>query len=467
MEEKTFIRVYTRSADPERYPDGLARSIHMSLIRENGGRTEEKALNLGCGVLFADGLIDENDCISSRGLRDPLILRDGEGWLIFADRCLEDGTAEDNGDLVQMWHTDDFCGYESRGMAPRPAGEAFAETPVPEEIAERILKRWGDPCGYPFRVERDAPEGLPCPLVKGWGDPVFLYRKQERKYYFIATCDNRDDIGLYIREGDTLAELFRPDAEEHLILGFDEEKGFVQTFWAPEFHEIGGELYLFFAVSGKAWGPHCHIMKLKPGGKLTDPAGWTEPVPVTMPDGSPLQSDGITLDMTVIHTRRPYAVWSYRRHIGTPLDTGSMLYIAPLDEKAPRRLAGDPVLLSRPLYGWENVAGTINNEGPYALIRNGRVYLGYSGGSANAWTYVIGLLTADASAELSDPACWEKSGTPMLNFASVPGDLGPGHHSFFEDAEGGWWIAYHTVRSYEDHLRCPVMHRLRFPDEDE
>ena len=146
------------------------------------------------------------------------------------------------------------------------------------------------------------------------------------------------------------------------------------------FRSIGGELCLLFAVSGSVWGPQCHLMRLKKGCPVTDADSWEDPVRVRRKDGSWLAEDGITLDMTYLKTRRQsYMVWSYRKGIGTPADTGSMLYIAAVDETEPWRLASDPVLLSRPLYGWENVDGTINNEGPHAFVRDGRVYLTYSG----------------------------------------------------------------------------------------
>ena len=132
------------------------------------------------------------------------------------------------------------------------------------------------------------------------------------------------------------------------------------------------------------------------------PKGVKNPVRVCKKDGSWLTEDGITLDMTYIKTKRAsYMVWSYRKDIATPLDTGSMLYIATIDEKEPWILTSNPVLLSRPLLGWENVAGTINNEGPYAFLKDGKVFLTYSGGSANGYTYAVGLFTAN-----------EEDGTP-------------------------------------------------------
>lgn len=299
------------------------------------------------------------------------------------------------------------------------------------------------------------------PLLKGYGDPVIF--AWEGKWYFLGTNDNLNDIGIYVREADSPEALFAEGAEEHLILGVDEEKGFVQTFWAPEFHIIGGRLYILFAVGGKIWGPQCHMMRMKEGGHIISPDSWEEPVKVVRADGSPLSTDGITLDMTYLSAGgRAYMVWSYRRGIGTSKDTGSMLCIAEIEEAEPWRLAGEPVLLSRPLFGWENVSGTINNEGPYGFKKDGKVYLTYSGGAANGYTYVLGLLTADEDADLTDPEAWKKSGFPVLSFCSVKGEYGPGHNSFFIDEDSSLMIAYHGETSPESHLRCGGIRRVHF-----
>ncbi len=304
----------------------------------------------------------------------------------------------------------------------------------------------------------------PFPLAEGYGDPVIL--SWEGRKYYIATNDNTNDIGLYVREAPTVEGLFAKGITEHLILAEDEKRNLRQTFWAPEFHLIGGELYILFAVSGKVWGPQCHMMRLKKGGSITDPGSWTDPVRVQRKDGSWLSEDGITLDMTYLKAGgRSYVVWSYRRHIGTPMDTGSMLYIAETDEKTPWKLTSEPVLLTRPLYGWENVDGTINNEGPYSFQEDGTVYLTYSGGSANAYTYVLGLLTANAEDDLLDPASWTKSGYPVLSYYSVEGVYGPGHNSFFTDEDGNRMIAYHGETRIDGHVRCVGIRRVHFDAE--
>lgn len=135
--------------------------------------------------------------------------------------------------------------------------------------------------------------------------------------------------------------------------------------------------------------------------------------------------------------------------------------IASIDEKEPWKLTCDPVLLSRPLYGWENVEGTINNEGPYAFINDKKIYLTYSGGAANGYTYTVGLLTADYDADLLNLDSWTKSTTPILSFYSVD-EYGPGHNSFYRDENGNLMIAYHGEQTGTDHLRCDMIRRVCF-----
>lgn len=305
-------------------------------------------------------------------------------------------------------------------------------------------------------------ERYPFPLAKGYGDPVIF--RWEGKWYFIATNDNRDDIGIYVREADTVSGLFTEDVKEHLILPQDGKRGFVQTFWAPEFHVIGGHLYILFAVSNEKWGPQCHLMKLKENGSIIREEDWEDPVRIRKMDGTFLaEGNKITLDMTYLQTKRAsYVVWSYRRDIGTPADTGSMLYIAAIDAAKPWQLTSEPILLTRPLYGWENVAGTINNEGPYAFYRDGKVYLTYSGGSANSYTYAVGLLAADEESDLLDPASWKKNLWPVLSFYSVEGEYGPGHNAFFYNEDGELMISYHAETSPESTLRCDGIRRVHF-----
>ncbi len=301
----------------------------------------------------------------------------------------------------------------------------------------------------------------PFPLAKGYADPVIF--RYEDSWYFIATNDNTDDVGLFVRKADNIEDLFAEGHKEYLILDKDEDRDLIQTFWAPEFHMIGGELYILFAVGPKDWGPQCHMMKLKKGGSITDADSWEDPVRVRKMDGSFLCENGITLDMTYAKAcGRSYVIWSERYHIGTPLDSGSMIYIGEIDENDPYQLISEPVLLTRPFYGWENQYGTINNEGPYALYTKDRLYIAYSGGSAGGYSYSVGFLSIEYDKNLLDTVEWNKDITPSLTAHSVDGEYGPGHNSFFTDENGDIWIAYHAKETIGFTTRCTAIRRVHF-----
>ncbi|MEJ2878834.1 MULTISPECIES: family 43 glycosylhydrolase [unclassified Saccharothrix] len=303
----------------------------------------------------------------------------------------------------------------------------------------------------------------PYPLARGYADPVIL--PWEGKYYFIATNDNVGDIGFYVRESETINGLFDDGFREQVILDVDESRGFVQTFWAPEFHRIGDDLYILFAVSGTEWGPQCYMMRLKKGHDIMRADSWETPVRVRKADGSHLAESGtITLDMTYFEADgRSFLLWSSRTGLGSPMDTGSMVCIAETTAADPTRLISEPVVLTRPLYGWENVHGTINNEGPYPLLTDETVYITYSGGAARGYTYSIGLLSIPRGGDYLDAAAWSKAITPIVNYRSVEGLYGAGHNSLFTDYDGNTWICYHAVAAPVIHeVVSSAMHRVHF-----
>ncbi|MDE6882445.1 MAG: family 43 glycosylhydrolase [Lachnospiraceae bacterium] len=506
------VKVYTREPSETDYPSGLAYSVHMA---SRTGEEEFRPWNKNYGILFAEAIIRPDDTLDTKAVKHPRIfgMEDGS-YGIAAVRVQEDGSEDaDSRGKVLLWKTVDFITFDSLGLVDmsesgwEKAGDCIpAENKTLESAAEYWSPVFNTDIRVPECVELDSGEELdqvraeavysdgschskrvvwdktgidfapggsyevtgsivdqsfPFPVAVGYGDPVIF--PWEGKWYYISTNDNTNDIGLYVREADSVRGLFREGTVEHLILAEDEERQLLQTFWAPEFHVIGGELYILFAVSGQVWGPQCHMMRLRRGKPIIEADSWEDPVRVVRADGSALTQDGITLDMTYLKTARSsYVVWSYRKHIGTPLDSGSMLYIAAIDEREPWKLSGEPVLLGRPLLGWENVAGTINNEGPYCFTKDGTVYLTYSGGSANSYTYVLGLLTAREEDDLLNLSSWTKRGAPALSFYSVQGEYGPGHNSFYVSEEGDLMIAYHAETALDKTIRCDGIRRVHF-----
>lgn len=451
-----YLRVYTGEAQEPHYPRALTDSVHMSYVAEDG---HEILLNQGYGILYAQAKIRPDNTIAPWGIQAPRILPLEKGYGILARPVDPEG--ESAGEEWILWRTEDFLRFWQETVRPgdwrQEYDRAGQELHISQTQWEKVRQRWAAEPGRALkRVE--------FPLAVGWADPVIF--AWEGKWYFLATNDNNNNIGLFIRKSDSVAGLFAAEAEPRCILDYDEGKEFIQTFWAPEFHVIGGRAYILFAVGGRQWAPQCHMMRLKEGGCLTDPADWETPVRVRRQDGSFLTESGISLDMTYFKAgEKSYLVWSYRYGIGTAADTGSMLYIATTDETRPWVLTSEPVLLSRPLYGWENQRGTINNEGPYALLLEDKVYLAYSGGGACDPTYVVGYLVADQKEDLLDVSNWYKEPAAMLHRGSVEGIEGPGHNSFFHDENGDLMIAYHAQERDKYNMRCTAFHRVHINEQ--
>lgn len=307
---------------------------------------------------------------------------------------------------------------------------------------------------FPFPVENHP-----------WADPVITY--YNGKYYFIATNDANGNTSFEIREADSPEALFEPGVRREVILDAA-TSAFKSTFWAPEFHIVGGKLRIFCALSIEGFDPQCYIMTLSDGGDVLNKDDWSVPIRVVMPDErylgvNPLgdNKNGITLDMTYFEAGgKSYAVWSYRTWAGT--DSGSMLMIAQMNPDNPRKLLSYPQLLTRPYYGWEHNSGTDNNEGPYALVTDDKVYLAYSGGDARGPMYVIGMLTANVGDDLLDISNWETSPAPRLASNFVEGEYGPGHNAFFTDEYGDVYITYHGNKTLQRTGIIPGIRRVHF-----
>jgi GH43 family beta-xylosidase len=308
-------------------------------------------------------------------------------------------------------------------------------------------------------------EPWPFPLMGERGDPMAI--RYRGRYYFMATDDEGGQLALKIREAASLGEI--AGAEESVLLSArSEAEG---CFWAPELHEIGGRLFLFFAVGSPHWYTvQCHAMALE-GTDPTDPAAWSKPRRCVTREGKPLYEGGITLDMSVLDTKAGYyAVWA-RREIGEDLgDLGpSDLYIARIDPREPWRLASEAVLLRRPSYAWERAHSEVA-EGPFLLKRGGELFLTYAAALIDH-SYCVGLLRAKDGDELLEAASWSASNYPVLHRQSVPDQIGAGHNSFVKDEAGEDVLMIHAIpfahyrNNPQDLRRYPAFRRVHWDAE--
>lgn len=305
-------------------------------------------------------------------------------------------------------------------------------------------------------------EHFAFPIAFNRADPCI--GRWNGKYYFIATNDADGNHSIFVREADTIPELV--EAEEHLILDSNTYPGIGGLLWAPEFHEIGGRLFIFHAATpGEFFWEESHVMELREGGNPACARDWSAPRRVVKSDGSNICEAGkeITLDMTCFEWEGDwYAVWSQRQFL--PRDLGAWLYIARLNPEKPWQLLTEPVLLSKPEYGWAN-NHTFVDEGPFALIREDTLYLTFSSAAVDA-TYVVGLLTARKGGDLLDVRSWKKTNYPILTSRSVEGEFGTGHNAYVTDEDGTVWNTYHA-RPGVDGVRSSGIRRVHFDIEGE
>lgn len=312
------------------------------------------------------------------------------------------------------------------------------------------------PGEYPVcgRVHR---EHFAFPVAFNRADPCIV--RWEGKCYFIATNDADNNHTLYVREADSIPELV--DAPERLILDSQTYEGIGGLLWAPEFHEINGRLYIFHAATpGEFFWEESHIMELREGGNPACREDWSAPRRIVKMDGSELCEAGktITLDMTCFQWEGEwYVIWSQRQFL--PKDLGAWLYIAKLNPDRPWELASEPVMLSKPDYGWGN-NHTFVEEGPYALLRGEKLYITFSAAAVDT-SYVVSYLVIEKGKDLLTRENWRKNNYPILTSRSVPGEYGTGHNAYVTDEDNTVWNTYHA-RPGTDGVRSSGIRRVYF-----
>jgi GH43 family beta-xylosidase len=112
------------------------------------------------------------------------------------------------------------------------------------------------------------------------------------------------------------------------------------------------------------------------------------------------------------------------------------------------------VLLSEPDLDWEREGYKVN-EGAAVIVRNGRIFMTYSA-SATDHRYAMGLLWADAEADLMDPENWTKSPEPVFTTREELGRYGPGHNSFTVAEDGETDLMIYHSRDYLELQGTPL-----------
>ncbi|MDQ7904100.1 family 43 glycosylhydrolase [Phytohabitans sp. ZYX-F-186] len=295
--------------------------------------------------------------------------------------------------------------------------------------------------GDPDRSDAEI-YGVPTadPLIEQRADP-FITRRTGGMYYFTGSVPEYDR--LVVRGAPTIAGLAA--AAETVVWRRPASGKMGGHIWAPELHRIDGRWYIYFAAgdSDDVFRIRMYVLE-SPLPDPRDPAGWTLRGQIAT------EWDSFSLDATTFaHRGRRYLVWAQSE---PEIAVNSSLYIARMD--TPWSIATKPVRLTTPTRSWE-IQGFRVNEGPAAIVRNGRVFLTFSASATDA-RYCMGLLTADAGADLLDRACWAKTPDPVFVTDERTRRYGPGHNTFTVAEDGVTDVLVYHARDYRDITGDPL-----------
>lgn len=283
----------------------------------------------------------------------------------------------------------------------------------------------------PVESLRKPEPAIPESFIPQRADP-FIHRTPDGHYYFIATAPEFDRIEL--RTANSLPEL--ANAQAKTVWRKHSSGAMGANIWAPELHYFDNTWYIYFAAGDaeKPWLIRMYVL----ANRNTDPlqGRWEELGRVNT------ARDSFALDATSFaHKGQRYLVWAQK---DPEEKLNSVLYLAKLI--SPTQVDKIEVEISRPELDWE-IQGYKVNEGAAVIIRNNKIFISYSA-SATDHRYAMGLLWADADADLLNPASWHKLPQPVFSTNETLNRYGPGHNSFTLADDGQTDIMVYHARDY-------------------
>jgi len=271
------------------------------------------------------------------------------------------------------------------------------------------------------------------PIVQQRADPFLDRDASSGCYHFTAPVP--DFSALEIRSACRLQDL--QQAEPVLVWQKKASGPMSANIWAPELHRIDQRWYLDFAAGDRERPFHIRMYVLSNDHADPKQGKWRE-------EGQlPTHIDSFALDATTFeHNGQRYLVWAQQDAAAT---YNSALWLAKM--QSPTQIVPPVVKLTEPELDWE-VQGYKVNEGPAVLIRHGRVLLTYSA-SATDHRYAMGMLWADANADLLDSASWHKGPSPVFATNAELKRFGPGHNSFVLAEDGKTDLMLYHSRDYQ------------------
>ncbi|ODM95222.1 Extracellular exo-alpha-(1-_5)-L-arabinofuranosidase [Orchesella cincta] len=223
--------------------------------------------------------------------------------------------------------------------------------------------------------------------------------------------------------------------------------------WAPELHNIRGELFIYFTMDDCVADANHRMYVIK--ADSNDPMGiWSSPVRLPfcpaqfknllyrlLPEENIYAIDGTVLQ----YDNQLYFIWT-----GFPEPPGSMnLYIARMEN--PMRVLPPRILLRTPTMDWE-MHGYPVNEGPFIVQNAGRTFLIFSASSTFTPDYCLGMMGID---DMRDPLIqsnwWNDLNFCLFQRNDAENVFGTGHASFVRSPDDSeLWMVYHAVDDVND-----------------
>lgn len=303
------------------------------------------------------------------------------------------------------------------------------------------------------------------PLLETGAEPWAVLH--EGKYYYTQGAENK----IVLWETDDITDLSHATAKEVWLPDAPE---YSYHLWAPEIHRIDNKWYVYFtADDGNMDNHQIYVIENESANPM---------------EGKFVMKGRISTDKdnnwaihasTFEYDGRRYMIWCGWKKRRIDIET-QCIYIAAMQN--PWTLSSDRVLISQPEYEWEcqwvNPDGSKTaypihvNEAPQFFRPKNKDKLCIYYSASGSWTpyYCVGLLTANAHADLLSPDSWEKSPAPVFEQQPKDSVFGPGGISFVPSPDGTeWYMLYHARRIPNDasgaaDSRSPRMQKIEWDE---
>ena len=273
------------------------------------------------------------------------------------------------------------------------------------------------------------------PLLPSGADPWCIYK--DGFYYYTNTTGRNITIWKTKNMGNLAS------AEKKIVWTPPVKGPYSKEIWAPEIHFLNGKWYAYFAAdSGNNFNHRLYVLENASQDPLR--GEWKMKGKLTTPQ------DKWAIDASVFENKgKMYLIWS-----GWKGDENGEQDIFIAKMKNPWTTEGKRTLVSAPTYKWEQ-NGDLNNpndvrhvnvnEGPEILKHGNKIFLIYSASGCWTDTYALGMLTADADADLMKTSSWTKTDHPVFKQSIKNKVYATGHNSFFPSPDGKEnYILYHA-----------------------